>query len=85
MSTYEPKKLINGFRLGAQYGGTFFVAIPKRKIESGPVLVKFDNKTMTIYPDDEPVARREFDDKFGRGKYSLNYYAWIHQTESEKT
>lgn len=84
VSTYSPKKLIDGYRLGAEFGGAYFVAIPKKKIEGGPVLVKFDNKEMTVYPDDSPVASREFEDKFGRGTYSLNYYAWIHETRQEK-
>ncbi len=71
--TYKAKTLVLGYKLGAEYAGKVFVAVP---LEKGVVgnSISHNNELMRIKTD--PVLYKSFPDKFGRGNYSLCYYEW---------
>lgn len=74
-NSYNPKSLVEGFKIGKQYAGKMFVAVPQRKAEAG-CIVGYDNKIMRL-KDKSPAERLQFTDKYGRGNYFLYYYEWI--------
>jgi hypothetical protein len=73
MKTYIAKSLVDGYKLGKEFAGKVFVAVPKQKATKGNI-VKFQDKLMRI--DKEPILEIQFKDKFGRGTYILCYYEW---------
>jgi len=75
MQTYRAKTLIPGYRLGKKFGDKEYIAVPQKSAESGRP-VAHGNKLMPI-AGKEPVARRKFTDKYGRGFYYLYYYEWL--------
>lgn len=85
MSSYSPKYLINGYKLGAEFGGKWYVAIPQQSFNKGAVTVFYNDKKLTIDPTQEPVTTREFKDKFRAGvNYTLKYYLWPYELEDKK-
>lgn len=73
MKTYKAKTLIDGYKLGLQYAGKTFVAVPMDRAVAGN-LITHKNQLMKIKSD--PALTKMFPDKFGRGTYSLCYYEW---------
>ncbi len=71
--TYKAKTLVPGFKLGLEYAGKVFVAVPLEKAVVGNS-ISHNNEMMKIKTD--PVLFKSFPDKFGRGTYSLCYYEW---------
>jgi hypothetical protein len=81
--TYKPKFLVNGYKLGAEFGGKWYVAVPSKHITNGPVSVIFDGKTIKVDKDVPPVTTRDFKDKFRNDTtYTLNYYLWPNQKQN---
>jgi hypothetical protein len=74
---YTAKSLVDGYKMGIEYSGKAFIAVPLNKAIPGKRLA-YKNKMMTIKGD--PVCTRSFPDKFGRGTYSLCYYEWKPET-----
>jgi len=70
---YKAKTLIDGWKLGREYAGRVFVAVPQKKAEKG-TLIKYQDQNMRI--ETEPLLELEFKDKFGRGSYVLCYFEW---------
>jgi len=70
---YKAKTLIQGYKLGLEYAGKVFVAVPLEKALVGNT-VSYKNEMMKIKND--PLFFKSFPDKFGRGTYSLCYYEW---------
>jgi hypothetical protein len=82
MSSYSPKFLINGYKLGSEFGGKWYVAIPKQAFNKGDVTVFYDDKRLKIPTEEPPVTTREFKDKFRAGAtYVLQYYVWPYQVQ----
>lgn len=80
--TYKPKALIDGWKLGAEYGGKKFVAIPKQHFNNNShVVITYDNRNVIIRNTDSPKLERTFKDKFGRGEYTLCYFEWFDKTD----
>ena len=76
MTTYRPRNLINGYKIGSQFGGMLVVALPEKKVRLG-VQVIYNQAVMQITPDTPVLTSLEFEDKYGReGKYRLFYYEW---------
>lgn len=73
---YRAKTLINGFKLGKEFGGKVFVAVPQQKLSGGPCTIICGEERMTILNGEEPATKSSFPDKFGRGTYTLCYYEW---------
>ena len=44
-NTYSPKSLVEGFKIGKQYSGKMFVAVPQKKAESG-CIVAYDKRNV---------------------------------------
>lgn len=77
MTTYKPKALVNGYKLGAEFGGKWYVAIPKHLLLRGAVTVQFEEKKKVVVSTTPFVTSRDFNDKFRPGKtYTLQYYLW---------
>jgi hypothetical protein len=77
---YQPKALIDGFKLGAQWGELYLVAIPKKNLKNG-VIVKY-KETRRLFTSDSPaIEERPFKDKFGRGYYTLVYFEWCRKDQ----
>lgn len=74
--TYRAKTLINGFKLGKEFGGKTFVAVPQQKLTGGPCSVIYGEERMTIPAGEAAAYKESFPDKFGRGTYTLCYYEW---------
>ena len=72
MKVYKPKALIEGHKLGEQYKGKLYVAIPERKIGYNIV---YGNKIIST-KHRSPVMSLVFDDQYGRKPYRLYYYEW---------
>ena len=70
---YKAQTLIDGWKLGKQYIGKVFVAVPKQKAQKGN-LIKYQEEIMRI--EQEPLFELTFPDKFGRGSYVLCYFEW---------
>ena len=81
MKAYEAKTLIDGYKLGAMFGGHRFVAVPERVIEANK---KNGNATMVLHGGTYMMVNRNttlmaqniFEDKYGRGEYVMFYYLW---------
>jgi len=76
IKTYKPKALITGWKLGTQFGGKTFVAIPKQHFEKADVAVYYDNRHVMFKRENKPATEQTFKDKFGRGDYTLYYFEW---------
>ena len=77
MKTYQPRTLINGYKLGKEYGGKKIVAVPHRFFDStGKVLVRHDNSKMIVEANKALKKSEPFEDKYGRGTYWLYYFTW---------
>ena len=72
MGTYKAKGLVEGYKIG--FPGAMFVAVPAYKARPNTVVVHED-KTMNLRGK-EPVMKKTFKDKYGRGDYTLWYYEW---------
>uniref|UniRef100_A0A6M3JIG0 Uncharacterized protein n=1 Tax=viral metagenome TaxID=1070528 RepID=A0A6M3JIG0_9ZZZZ len=75
MKIYKPKALIDGYKLGTEYKGKLYVAVPQRKVNEG-YYVAFGNEIIAT-KGKEPDVRLRFTDKYGRGAYWLYYYEWL--------
>jgi hypothetical protein len=73
MRPYKPKSLIDGYKLGKDYEGKQYVAVPERQALNR-VSVVYDGKRMAL--PHEYVMVNSFEDKYGRGRYKLYYYEW---------
>ena len=73
MKSYKAKTLIEGYKLGIEHASKILVAVPLEKAVPGN-MIYFRNQLMQIK--EEPIANRQFPDKFGRGSYTLCYYEW---------
>lgn len=83
MKTYNPKKLIDGFKLGPQHGGFTYVAIPEQLVSPDGCIVFFNNRALRILKDQEPIKKETFKDKFRANKtYTLWYYVWEQKAET---
>jgi len=71
--TYKAETLIDGWKLGKEYIGKTFVAVPQHKAKKGNLIEHKDQK-MVIEQD--PLFKLIFPDKFGRGSYILCYFEW---------
>lgn len=74
MKKYKAKFLISGFKIG-QKTADKYVAVPA-KLLNDDVIVTCGTEVMAISRGAQPVTSRTFDDKFGRGSYTLNYFKW---------
>ena len=79
MSTYKPRKLIEGWRVDPKFAGTTMVAVPKKKLGED-FSVSFKNNVMEIKEGIEPLQEISFPQKFGAGEYTLCYFKWEPQT-----
>ena len=80
---YVIKKLIHGYQLGIEFAGKILVAVPD-KFHGKKLEVVFEDKKMIIEKVGEgSLTFRTFEDKFGRGNYTLVYYEWKPLTEDE--
>jgi hypothetical protein len=70
---YKPKSIATGFKLGFRDDKSTkkFYAVPTHKL---PAQVILFNKSELITIDTPYVYENTFDDKFGRGTYTLRYY-----------
>ena len=75
MKIYKPKALISGHKLGPEYAGKKYVAVPKQKVERGYYVAYGNNLMATLGK--EPDMRLRFEDRYGRGSYWLYYYEWV--------
>lgn len=72
MKLYVAKTIVPGHKLGKEFFSSKFVAVPDKlgipvMVEHDGVVKEFSNK---------PTLKRTFEDKFGRGNYSMNYFKW---------
>lgn len=74
-TSYHPKSLVKGYKIGMKTE-TDYIAVPSKLIFYNPLYVVYDGSTMVIDKKTEKVKSISFNDKFGRGKYTLNYYLW---------
>jgi len=74
MKIYRPKALIPGYKIGPEFKGKTYVAVPQKKVER-KYYVAFGNKLMATFGK-EPATRLKFQDHYGRGAYWLYYYEW---------
>jgi hypothetical protein len=76
MNTYKPKKLINGYKIGTQFGGQQLIALPEKKVNAS-CEVTYSGGIMRIDRNTPFLHKLQFTDKFGRKeKYWLYYYVW---------
>jgi hypothetical protein len=75
MNKYVAKIIIDGYRLGKEFAGFKFVAVPTKKLPCEvSYIFKGEERKMIVDSYTKYDFQREFDDKFGNGKYVLNYY-----------
>lgn len=72
---YRPKSLVNGYKIGLS-STTKVVAVPSKMITQNAINVVHDGQSMIVSNKTPVLKSMSFDDKFGRGKYTLNYYEW---------
>jgi hypothetical protein len=70
---YKAKSLIEGFKVDNKFVGKKLVAVPLNKSNIGN-LIFVGNQLMRIRT--EPLKHLTFEDKFGRGTYTLCYFEW---------
>ena len=76
MKTYLLKKLVKGYKIGADYKAFDLVALPF-KYNGEKITVEHSKDKMIIDKDTPLLQERTFPDKFGRDKtYTLYYYQW---------
>ena len=73
MKQYKAKTLFGGL-----------IAVPEKEIAKSDLEVVFKGQKMKVKKDDYPIRKQSFDDKWGRGRYTLNYYPWKPIVENEK-
>jgi hypothetical protein len=74
MRTYEPKKLIKGYRLGLKngYANDDIFAVPRHYL---PCIVKWQDREEEVSQDRYFVLERELDSKFDNDeKFVLRYF-----------
>lgn len=69
---YRAKTLFSGRSLNLE---GMYVAVPD-KFKNDRIEVLFEEKRMVIENWHKAEAYRRFDDKFGRGTYTLGYFKW---------
>ena len=74
MNIYRPKALIDGYKLGEEYAGKTYVAVPRQKVLRN-YHVAF-GKSIIATENRKPDMRLKFADNWGRGAYWLYYYEW---------
>lgn len=72
---YKAKTLVPGYKVANNLKDKDLVAVPLTKL-SKELYVSFDSHTMPIPVGKEPLTTLTFEDKFGRGSYTLAYYEW---------
>lgn len=77
MKTYQAQSLIHGYRLGRQFAGFMYVAVPEKYKEFGDVKVLYAGSEMILrnFPDGA-VYYEEQPDKYHGGKFLLAYFVW---------
>ena len=74
---YKIKSLVDGFKVDPIYRGMKLVAIPEKRVKPmHSTLVGFENETMVIPANAQPLKRIQFQDKFSRDPYWLVYFEW---------
>ena len=72
VKTYNAKTLFRGYKINPKFKDIEeMVAVPLGK---GYTHAKFDGVSMKLL--DTPLSTRVFEDKFGRGSYTMGYYKW---------
>jgi len=74
MRNYRPKALINGYKLNLD-PDTKYIAVPK-KHRKEEIMVYYQDDEMLITRSKKPEKELQFEDKFNRGKYTLQYFEW---------
>lgn len=72
---YRPKSLVSGYKIGLS-STVKVVAVPNKMITKNNLNVVYNGETMIVNNQTPVLKSISFDDKFGRGKYTLNYYDW---------
>ena len=73
MNIYTLKKPpFDGYKLGKEFAGKAIIGVPDR-VWMKKLTIGYKNELMDI-KGKEPVAVRNFPDKYGRGTYTLYYY-----------
>ena len=85
MKNYQAKTLIDGYKLGKQFGGRVMVGVPLHSLSTyEETVVRYGNKNLVIKARQKPLATQSFPDKFGRGFYTLAYFDWNNIPFEEK-
>jgi len=71
MKIYTINKLIEGYKVKPEFKGKTLVACKSAK---GYTHIQHKDKIMKL-PED-PICTLQFQDKFNRGTYFLDYYEW---------
>lgn len=74
-TVYKPKMLVSGYKLNLQKAAQY-VAVPDKLVSKSDVQVVYNGTTMIIDSSCEKIKSMTFDDKYGRGRYTLDYYEW---------
>ena len=74
-TSYHPKSLVRGYKIGMKTESDY-VAIPSKIISDQLLNVVYNGSCMLVNKATEKEKSISFNDKFGRGKYTLNYYLW---------
>ena len=69
---YNVRKLFDGHVIGKE---GLYVAVPD-KLKNDKIKVSYDGQFMLIENWHKAEAYRKFDDKWGRGNYTLGYFKW---------
>lgn len=75
MKTYKANSLIHGYRLGRDYTGYMYVAVPAKY--SGDIRVEYMGQELILkdFPKGA-VCFKEQNDKFRGGTFTLAYFVW---------
>jgi hypothetical protein len=75
MGTYRIKKLIEGYKVKIEFAGKQMVAVPGQKFTNGKIYIEHKNGFMKVWKD-QSLCVNTFNDRYGRGQYTLYYYIW---------
>jgi hypothetical protein len=76
MIKYKPTSLVLGYKIGLKVSEKY-IAVPSQKLKKDEeTVVIYQGSHMTLKPNSQPVKSISFDDKFGRGSYTLKYFEW---------
>lgn len=75
MKTYHPKRLIPGWKVNKNFKDKLLVAVPGQTLKQG-VKVIYKGAEMILTKDRIYLAKLDFIDHYGRGRYWLYYFEW---------